>query len=182
MKVTVKILACFIMFYLGAGSFAQKTLPMGYGTIKLGMSIDEVKKALSADPDFGYRGDRDVSLLPGENKVLIETDTAAVAPWSYLSRCWFQFHNEKLYIITVNLNSEKVDHYSVFTALCKKYGDPAELSPDRSVWQNSSVRMSLERPLSLKYIDENVFAALQKESLVDKATNEKTRDMFLEGL
>ena len=38
------------------------------------MSLDATKSALKSNSDFGYNGDRDVSLLPGENRVLIETD------------------------------------------------------------------------------------------------------------
>ena len=52
-----------------------KTLPQGYRSIKLGMSVEETKKALKADSLFGYRGERDVSLLPGENRMLIETSS-----------------------------------------------------------------------------------------------------------
>ena len=47
---------------------AQSSLPNGYAGIKLGMSMDAVKEALQKDGQFGYRGERDVSLLPGENR------------------------------------------------------------------------------------------------------------------
>ena len=62
------------------------SLPGGYSKISLGMSVDEVKDALKSDSQFGYRGERDVSLLPGENRTLIETDTSRTAPYSYLDR------------------------------------------------------------------------------------------------
>ena len=42
--------------------------------------------------------------------------------------------------------------------------------------------MSLERPLSLKYVDNKVFAELNNKSLVQKSGTEMTQDMFLEGL
>ena len=71
------------------------------------MSLDDVKELLQKDTRFGYRGDRDVSLLPGENRVLIETDTSRTAPYSYLDRCWFQFYEDKLYTITINMNRDK---------------------------------------------------------------------------
>lgn len=156
------------------------SLPNGYGGVTLGMTVDEVKAALKKNPQFGYRGDRDVSLLPGTNRVLIETES--VSAYSFLERCWFQFYDGKLYIITVNMNQQKMDHYSVFSALCKKYGNPTTLDPEKSVWQDSHVTMSLERPLSLKYTDKVVFDALLKDSLVDKSAEEMSRDSFLEGL
>ena len=162
--------------------FAEEALPSGYRNVKLGMSIEEVKSALLSNPQFGYRGDRDVSLLPGENRVLIETDTSRTAPGSYLDRCYFQFYEEKLYIITINLKRSKMDHYSVFSTLCKKYGEPSQLNPEKSVWVNDSVIMSLERPLTLKYTDKKVFDSLQEQSKVEKSAAEITRENFLEGL
>ncbi|MDE6350551.1 MAG: hypothetical protein K2K67_06090, partial [Treponemataceae bacterium] len=82
-------------------------LPDGIGGIALGMSLDEVKAALKKNHEFGYRGDRDVSFSPprdGRKQPLIETD-GRFASFSYFERCWFQFDEEnKLYIITVNLN------------------------------------------------------------------------------
>ena len=75
-----------------------------------------------------------------------------------------------------------MDHYSVFTALCKKYGDPVSLSPEKSVWKDENYSMSLERPLTLKYMNQKVFDDLQNKSLVSPSGREITRDMFLDGL
>jgi hypothetical protein len=164
-----------------SASTTTQTLPDGFEGITLGMTVDEVKSALLKNLEFGYRGDRDVSLLPGENRVLIETDASRTG-YSYLSRCWFQFYQDKLYIITINLNQEKMDHYSIFSTLCKKYGNPNSLDPEKSLWQNDTVIMTLERPLTLKYTDKAVFDKLQNESLVNKSAQEMSRDEFLEGL
>lgn len=145
------------------------------------MTVDEVKDLLQKDPSFGYHGDRDVSLLPGENRLLIETDAISGHVLSFLDRCWFQFFEDKLYIITINLNKDQIDHYSVFTTLCKKYGNPNDFTPEKALWENDSVSMALEKPLTLKYIDKNVFASLQK-SKVDESIPEMTQEMFLNGL
>ena len=163
--------------------FSQaESLPLGYGGVTLGMSIDETKEALKKNLDFGYHGERDVSLLPNENRALIETDTETGHVISYLERCWFQFYEDSLYIITININREKMDHYSIFEALCKKYGSPDSVSPEKSVWKNESVTMSLERPLTLKYVDQTTFDRLQKNSLVAPSGTETSRESFLEGL
>lgn len=163
------------------GSSAQ-ALPGGFGAVKLGMSVDDVKEMLKQDSRFGYRGDRDVSLLPGDNRVLIETDTSRTAPYSYLDRCWFQFYEDKLYTITINMNRDKLDHYSVFSTLCEKYGNPVSLNPDKAEWRDGSVIIDLERPLALKYTDRAVFEKLQADAMVDKTAGEKSRENFLEGL
>lgn len=162
--------------------FAERKIASGYGGVELGMSVEQVKKMLKDNLDFGYRGDRDVSLLPGENRILIETDASSFAGYSFLERCWFQFYEDKLYIITININREKMDHFSIFDSLCKKYGMPDSVSPEKSVWKNENVTMSLERPLTLKYVDQKVFEELQDKSMVGPSGSEMTHDMFLEGL
>jgi len=172
----------FLLPFLTLTAQGVSSVPKGYGGVELGMTLGEVKSRLMKNSDFGYHGDRDVSLLPGENRVLIETDSAAGHVDSFLSRCYFQFYNGRLYIMIITINTERMDHYSVFSTLCKKYGNPASLSPEKSVWKSADVTMSLERPLALKYVDNNVFDELSKKSLVSPSGTEMTHDMFLEGL
>ena len=70
----------------------------------------------------------------------------------------------------------------MFTALCKKYGEPVSVTPEKSVWQDGSTAMSLERPLTLKYVDQKTFDELKSKSLVLPSGKERTQEMFLEGL
>ena len=177
-----KIFPCLLVFLVASALSAQNALPQGYRKIRLGMSVDEVKQLLQQDSLFGYHGDRDVSLLPGENRILIETYDLAGHVGSFLDRCWFQFADDRLYIITINLNREKIDHYSVFTTLCDKYGNPQKLTPEKSTWENSSITMTLERPLTLKYVDNATFEKLSKKSNVSNSVEEMTAEIFLEGL
>lgn len=156
---------------------SPEKLPSGYRSVKLGMTLEEVKKALRSDSFFGYRGERDVSLLPGENRVLIETSSAG-----YSERCWFQFYEDKLYTLIVNFNPEKIDYYSVFTKLLEKYGAPAELSPEQAVWRNEEVFLSLERPVSVKYIDRKVFERLGEAAKIEESVTETIRSGVLEDL
>ena len=138
----------FFCLLLVAFSVFSQSVAKGYGGVELGMSLDQVKDKLKKNSEFGYNGDRDVSLLPGENRILIETDAISGFGFSFLERCWFQFYNDELYIITININKEKMDHYSIFSALCKKYGRPNSVSPDKTLWENDDYSMSLERPLT----------------------------------
>lgn len=165
----------------GVSGQAEKTvfseLPQGYRDIMLGMDIESVKTALKADGIFGYRGERDVSLMAGKNRSLIET-----AGQSNIKRAWFQFYDEKLYVITIQMNTDKIDYYSVYSALCKKYGEPNTLDPKRSIWKNENVAMILERPLTLKYIDLAVFNGLIEKSKTDKAYTDILREEFINDL
>ena len=156
-------------------------LPNGFSSARLGMEIDALKEALKKDHQFGYRGDRDVSLSPSDGQFLIETNGSQFG-FSFLERCWFQFSNDKLYIITLNLDRTKLDHYSVFSKLCEKYGNPDELSPQKSVWRDDNVILSLEKPLTLKYTDAKAFESKTKSSNVQKTTAENARDEFLDYL
>lgn len=165
--------------------FAQNNkedLPFGYDNIELGMSVEETKDELLKNSDFGYHGDRDVSLFPDQQKVLIETDAQSGHGLNFLNRCWFQFYDNKLYTIIININPEKMDYYSIFTTLCNKYGEPESLNPQKATWKNENVTMSLEKPLSLKYIDNEVFNKLQQYSTIQKSGTEITREMFLDKL
>lgn len=156
---------------------AKKPYPADYRGISLGMQIDDVKEALLADKIYGYRGERDVSLLPTQNRVLIESEGL-----SFLNRSWFQFYQDKLYTMTFKLDSDRVDFYSVFKSLQDKYGEPTSLDPQKIVWKDDRVTLSLERPLVIKYIDTQVFAEIQNTSQMNKSIEELTRKGFLESL
>lgn len=149
-------------------------LPQGYRQVKLGMSIENVKDTLKEDPIFGYRGERDISILAGKNRSLIETSGS-----SNIKRAWFQFYEEKLYIIIIQMNTDNIDYYSVYSALCKKYGEPDTLDPKRALWKNDTVSMILERPLAIKYIDSIVFNELLEKSKTETSYKDIFREEFI---
>lgn len=154
----------------------KTALPAEYRSIKLGMGIDAVKDALKQDSVFGYRGERDVSLLPTENRSLIES-----AGSYFISRSWFQFYKDNLYTMIFKLNTDTVDYYSVYSKFCEKYGEPASINPQRAVWEDEHTRVVIERPLIVKYIDLTVFNELISQSTTEKAASETNRQNFIDG-
>lgn len=159
---------------------AQKTpapLPVSYNSLSLGMNVDAVKKELSANPIYGYKGERDVSLLPTQNRILIESSGL-----SFLERSWFQFYEDSLYTMIFKLDSDRMDFYSVFRTLQEKYGEPTSLDPQKIVWKDERVTLSLERPLMLKFIDTQVFKQVQDNAVIEKNYEELTRKGFLDTL
>ena len=176
-----RILFCILFAVINISIFAND-LPDGYGDVHLGMSLKETKTQLLKNSDFGYSGDRDVSLLPGDARILIETNATGGRGSPFLTQCWFQFYNEQLYIITINVNPEKMDYYSIFKKLTEKYGEPTSFNPQAATWKDDEVTMSLEKPLTLKYIDNKLFEQTQNYSNVEKSPTEVTREMFLDGL
>lgn len=156
-------------------AYAEDTpLPDTYRSLTLGMDVDSVKEQLKKDSLFGYRGDRDVSLLHSENRVLIET-----AGPSFIARSWFQFHEDHLYVMIFRLNTERIDYYSMYTTLVKKYGEPDSLDPRRALWSDERVTLTLERPLTVKYVDNVVFAGLIEADTTGRAMSDVLREEFL---
>jgi hypothetical protein len=149
--------------------------PAAFRGLSLGMGLDQVKAALKADPLFRYRGDPDVSFLPQTSQYLIECDGA-----SFLRRAYFQFADGRLFIMILVLDEQKLDHYSLFSTLTAKYGQPSSLSPHETVWQGDAVRFSLERPLTVKYVDARTFASLLAQGGAQKDLEQLSREKFLE--
>jgi hypothetical protein len=75
-----------------------------------------------------------------------------------------------------------MDYYSIFTKLTEKYGEPTSFNPQAATWKDAEVTMSLEKPLTLKYIDNKLFEQTQNYSNIQKSPTEITREMFLEDL
>jgi hypothetical protein len=154
----------------------ESGLPRSFRSISLGMGLDELKEALSGDSYFYFRGDRDVSLLPNRNETLIDT-----TGFSFIRRAYFQLKDGAVFIMAFNLDPRLVDHYSVFTSFVKKYGEPESLDPKQAVWISSRTRVSIERPLTVKYIDLGVFNELVNESEVRESSEVYLRQEFLDS-
>jgi len=152
-------------------------LPKGFRDIELGMSIDEVEGLLKKDALFDYRGPSDVSLLPSPNMSLIEVEGL-----SFVKRAFFQFYEGKLWVMAFFLNPDKIDHYSIYASLTAKYGEPGLIDPREARWEDSSLRLALERPLTLRYMDMVVFKKLNAGSEAREGVRELERQDFLGGL
>jgi hypothetical protein len=146
-----------------------EVLPRLFREFSLGMGLEDLKTALRNDGLFSFRGDRDVSFLPVREQTLVETTGI-----SFIRRAFFQLLEGKVFIMSFSLDTHLVDHYSVFTSFIKKYGEPGALSPSETVWENDEVRVSIERPLTVKYIDKAVF-----NGLIDESRTLESRQLFL---
>jgi hypothetical protein len=161
---------------LGASAAAaQQAGPQGFRGLMLGMGLEQVKERLAADALFGYRGDPDVSLLPTPQQSLIECSGV-----SWVRRAFFQFHEGRLFSIILVLDERRLDYYTLFETLSRKYGGSTRLNPAEAIWEFPGVRLSLERPLSVKYLDSGVFAALREQGQAGEALSEVSKKMFLE--
>jgi hypothetical protein len=149
-------------------------LPRSFRQISLGMGLDDLKIALDQDELFYFRGDRDVSLLPAKEESLIE-----VTGFAFVSRAFFQLREGRLFIMAFSLNPRMVDHYSVYTTFVEKYGEPQFLDPKQAVWESEELRVAIERPLTVKYLDKQVFDGIISESQEGESLELYLRDEFL---
>lgn len=150
-------------------------LPLGFRTIQLGMTLDSVKEELLDDPYFAFRGDPDVSLLSYENQKLIECRGN-----SYIERAYFQFFDNRLFVIILKMDTRKIDHFSFYTQFTEKYGKPRDMDPYRSIWDDGVVTLSLERPLSVKYMDSLVFERIRNSGRAEESFRLLNQKDFLE--
>ncbi|MDR3337236.1 MAG: hypothetical protein LBT16_08545 [Treponema sp.] len=189
MSVILAFLLCFFSPFLwaqsedvaapGAAGNAENApgteLPASYRGFSLGMEAEDLKGALQKDALFNFRGDRDISFLPNREQSLIET-----TGFSFVRRAFFQLRDGKLFVMAFNLDTGLVDHYSVYTSFVKKYGEPVSLNPQEAVWESRAVRISIERPLTVKYIDKEVFADVIAESETGTSSELYLRQEFLD--
>ncbi len=170
MTVRLKSIFISLIFIAFSSSFlwAQSSVdrrdiipPQGFQNIQLGDSVDTVKETLKKSIYFYYRGDPDVSFLPKTEQILIE-----VSGRIYIRRGYFQFLNGKLSVIIIELDRRDIDYYTMYSALVKKYGEPTSVSPNEAVWRFENVRLSLEKPLSVKYM----VMDKREESKVEKSS------------
>ena len=174
------IIAVFLLF--AAGIHAQEeeaqvqenTLPRQFRQLVLGMSLEDLKAGLLSDRYFNFRGDRDVSFLPAREQSLVETTGN-----SFIRRAFFQLRDGLVFIMSFTLNTEIIDHYSIFTQFAERYGQPTYLDPGISVWETEETRIAVERPLTVKYIDKIVFNDIINESGLIESGQVQLRQDFL---
>jgi len=167
-----------ILVLLALPLFAQEAedsgLPRQFRELTLGMSLDDLKTALLNDDYFIFRGDRDVSFLPAREQSLVETTGSM-----FIKRAFFQLRDAQVFIMSFTLNTDIIDHYSVFTQLTDKYGKPTYLDPAMAVWETDETRIAIERPLTVKYIDRVVFNDIVNESGLIESGQVRLRQDFL---
>ncbi|NBF41087.1 MAG: hypothetical protein GVY14_11810 [Spirochaetes bacterium] len=151
------------------------SLPTGFSSVELGMPVDTVKDRLRADSNFFYRGDPDVTLTPDREQQLIEVEGTF-----FVERAFFQFEDEELYIIILQLNRSRLDYFTMYTELEGKYGEPVFFEPSQVVWESEDVRMSLEKPLTVKYVSRPVFDSLVASGEMERSQRDLSREDFLE--
>jgi len=162
--------------------FAQETedpdsfppVPRQFRELALGMPLEGLQDSLTRDGLFRFRGERDVSFLPVRQETLVETTGS-----SFIRRAHFQLYDGEVFIMSFTMDTRLIDHYSLFTTFVNRYGQPLILNPSEAVWEDDYTRVSIERPLTVKYVDRTVFDRLREESRVQRDWETIRREDFL---
>lgn len=174
-------IASFVLVHAAVPAATQELdsepLQRGFGSLVLGMTLPEAQEALQVDPSFRYRGGPDVQFVPLSDRPLIET-----AGRAFVDRGTFQFRDDRLYLITLSLNDDRLDYFTVYRSLVDQYGEPVSLDPGQALWEDEATRIALERPLTVKYIDRPTFDSIIESGRMQEALDEVTRERFLEQL
>ena len=133
------------------------------------------KDIIKNDTYFNYPGDEETYILPAKEQTLLECTGN-----SYIKRAYFQFHNNKLYIMIIELNKDKIDYYTLFNTLSEKYGKYNSFSPEIVMWQINNITLLLDRPVTVKYIDKGVFDSLKEQGRPGKSSDILSLERFLE--
>ena len=149
-------------------------VPRQFRELALGMPLEGLQDSLTRDGLFRFRGERDVSFLPVRQETLVETTGS-----SFIRRAHFQLYEGEVFIMSFTMDTRLIDHYSLFTTFVNRYGQPLILNPSEAVWEDDYTRVSIERPLTVKYVDRTVFDRLREESRVQRDWETIRREDFL---
>ena len=178
-KIIISVLFLFAFILTAFCSDGNAKLSNGYKEIKLGMSMDQVRKKLRFSAEFAPEH---IEAVQTRMEPDARTLTASgVNPMTGLVKIGYFFFDEDdhLAAITIKINEDKISYYSILKRFTEKYGNPDEFEPDRAIWADDETRIILEKPCELKYqsIDYNSDQKKNTDILYNKL-----RDKFIDDL
>jgi hypothetical protein len=158
------------------GPSQAATLRRGFRNLQLGLTFDAAQDVLRRDSAFNYRGPEDVSLRLSDSQNVIDSPGRG-----FVNRVLLQFFDGSLYIITLYLNSRRLDYFQLYNRLEGRYGMPAELDPEMARWQDETTRITLERPLRIQFLDRSTFRRVRQTGAIEEAVQTELREEFLDA-
>lgn len=154
----------------------------GFKNIALGATREETIKAILSDntmtlPKQYMTGTVDLNAEESATFLALEEN-------KFYKSGYFIFKNDALYSITINFQPNQVDFLELLSALNAKYSKGAFINANTVAWQNGDIRIILERPSIIKYIDMNNVTTTSQTRIKEKeeAPPQNTRKSILEGL
>lgn len=156
----------------------------GFKNIKLGGSrIDTINAILSDNtmllPKQYMLNTNGVDLASEESASFL-----ALEENKFYKSGYFLFKEDALYSISINFQPNQVDFLELLSSLSAKYGRGAFLDAETVAWQNGDIRIILERPSTVKYLDMKHITTTSDTRIKEKESiaPQNTRKDILEGL
>lgn len=130
-------------------------LPRGFSGVVLGTDYEQVKDVLKRSSVFFLEPEPDIYLLPeGEQRVLqVSGAIDAETEYQFIQEAYFQFNKDDVLVaINIFFNRNLLDYFTLFQVHKEKYGATTEITPNKAVWEDTSIKLILEKPLALKYL------------------------------
>ncbi|MBL8991688.1 MAG: hypothetical protein JNM63_00010 [Spirochaetia bacterium] len=133
----------------GPGLFSATNAVSGWNNFLLGSGFSQVTNFLYTthtwlEPTVDLRTD-----VVSE----VNTNTIRIKPNQHFQSIQFQFRQDKLYLIRLDLSPKLYSFLSLNKSLRAKYGEPNEIRSDRLVWRDGKRELILERNTTLRYLD-----------------------------
>lgn len=167
---------------MGRKPAITQTAITGFKDIQLGSTRDDVINAILSDntmilPKKYMTGSVDIAAEESATFLALEEN-------KFYKSGYFIFKNDSLYSITIHFQPNQVDFLELLSALNSKYSKGAFLDANTVAWQNVNMRMILERPSIVKYINMNNITTTSDTRIKEKesAPTQNERKDILEGL
>lgn len=167
---------------MGRKPAITQTAITGFKDIQLGSTRDDVINAILSDntmilPKKYMTGSVDIAAEESATFLALEEN-------KFYKSGYFIFKNDSLYSITIHFQPNQVDFLELLSALNSKYSKGAFLDANTVAWQNGNMRMILERPSIVKYINMNNITTTSDMRIKEKesAPTQNERKDILEGL
>ena len=167
---------------MGRKPAITQTAITGFKDIQLGSTRDDVINAILSDntmilPKKYMTGSVDIAAEESATFLALEEN-------KFYKSGYFIFKNDSLYSITIHFQLNQVDFLELLSALNSKYSKGAFLDANTVAWQNGNMRMILERPSIVKYINMNNITTTSDTRIKEKesAPTQNERKDILEGL
>ena len=155
----------------------KPSIPKGYRSIKLNMNKEQVISQLKKESIFDTSDQEKLTFRNEPDKEILKTNGV-----NFIKMAYFHFHNNVLYQITLDIDQNKLSYNDILMTLQNKYGKPINFSPGTADWENDAVKLSLQRPVMIKYYSIKIIKEILDETKEPLNFYKISREKFLNSL
>ncbi len=158
-------------------------LANGFFNVELGFTFDEVVAILQNEPLLVVLEEPEIFVVPESEQKVIRADGVKddATGYRFIQEAFFQFNDDdRLVVLSMSLNTNSIDYFSLFELHNKKYGNANVITPNKAQWNNESTTLIIERPLTVKYIMNSFIRPQQDQyNTIEQQAREQYREDFL---